>query len=155
MVTQVRGEIEQLKIGIHGDIQTIALSAEDKCARVGVMGGAGTGTGKVDIKDVAVRDLSEKADAADLRKWQRTVELQLEACYDMTNFDLMVEKIRHERTPITEELWQGIMDNIQIDKDLHEKSRSLYHYLIMKLNTSLFNATTHVKDKKPLRFRGS
>ena len=99
----MRGEIEQLKIGIHGDIQIIALSAEDKCARVGVMGGAGTGTGKVDIKDVAVRDLSEKADAADLRKWQRTVELQLEACYDMTNFDLIVERsdMRGRRSPQT------------------------------------------------------
>ena len=86
---------------------------------------------------------SEKADAAEFRKWQGIVELQFEACYDMTNFDLIVEKIRHERAPMTEDSWRGLMDAIHVDKphavnpanwDFHEKSRCLYHYVIMRLD---------------------
>ena len=34
----------------------------------------------------------------------------------MTNFDLIVEKIRHEKAPITEDSWKRIMDAIHIDK---------------------------------------
>ena len=48
------------------------------------------------------------------------------------------------------------MDAIRVDTphavnpanwDFHEKRRWLYHYLIMKLNIRLFNATIHIKDK--------
>ena len=34
--------------------------------------------------------------------------LQLEACYDMTKLDLIVEKMRHEKTTITEDTWVRI-----------------------------------------------
>ena len=149
--------MDQLKAGIHGDIQAMVRSAENKFARMGVMGGAGTGsTSKAKVvKGFAVRDLSEKADASEFRRWQRTVELPLLARYGMTNFDLIVEKIRHLKTPINEESLQLILAAIHQEKphaislsnwDFQEKSRWLYHYLIMKLSTRLFNATTHVRS---------
>ena len=49
-------------------------------ARMGVMGGAGTGPkAKVNVEDFAVSDFSDKADASEFRKWQRTFEIQLVA----------------------------------------------------------------------------
>ena len=34
--------MDQLKAGIHGDIQAVVRSAEDQFARMGMMGGAGS-----------------------------------------------------------------------------------------------------------------
>ena len=89
----------------------------------------------------------------------RTVELQLEACYDM-NFDHIVEKIRHQKTPINEDSWQSKSGAIHQEKphavnlsnwDVQEKSRLFYHYLIMKPTTKLFIVTTHIREQKRLR----
>ena len=80
--------------------------AENKFALMRVTGGAGTGSkAKMHVKDFEVRDLSKEADATEFRKWQRAVELQLDARYDMTSFYLIVDQIRHQKTPINEDSW--------------------------------------------------
>ena len=53
-LVRVRGDVDQLKAGIHGNIQTMVRSEEEKFAREGVMGCAGTGStskAKVSVKD--------------------------------------------------------------------------------------------------------
>ena len=145
---------------LNDAFKNMTASAEAKFASMGVSGGAGTlgnmGKTKVNIKDFAVVPLTEKADVHEFRKWQRTVELQLEACYDWKHFDLIVEKIRLEKTMITEASWKQILAQINHDKPhsvsdcdwpFEEKSRWFYHYVINKLNTKLFTATTQVQDK--------
>ena len=122
----------------------------------GGKGGTMMGDHKQSKKDFAVRDLSEKADVQEFRKWLKTVELQLEAIYDMKNFDLIVEKIRICQTAITPIAWASILEQVNattpgavnaLSWDFEEKSRWLYHYLITKLNTRLFTATAHVRGK--------
>ena len=71
----------------------------------------------------------------------------------MTKIDLIVENMRHEKTPITRNSWVRILGAINEKKPhavnpanwgFNEESLRLCHYLIMKLSTRLFNATTHV-----------
>ena len=49
VVPQVRGELDVFKKGIGNEIQTMHRSAEDNFARMGVMGGAGTGSSKAKV----------------------------------------------------------------------------------------------------------
>ena len=71
----------------------------------GEAGGAGTGRAspstKLTTKDAKVDKLIEKADVAEFRRWQRTIELQLENVLGKTHIEDLIIGIRHQRFPIT------------------------------------------------------
>ena len=92
-----------------------------------------------------VDKLAEKIDVIEFRRWQKTVELQLEHCFGKRPMEEVILALRHTREPITSEVWTGIMAKMN-DNDSHkilpyewefdEQSRFLYTYLFPKLNTS-------------------
>ena len=63
-------------------------------------GGAGTGRAspstKLTTKDVKVEKINEKADVVEFRRWQRTIELQLENVFGKTHVEDLIIGIRHE-----------------------------------------------------------
>ena len=82
---------------------------ENKNLQTGVAGGAGTGSGsgrgssnsKLSPKDVRVDKLAEKIDVIEFRRWQKTVELQLEHCFGKRPMEELILALRHTREPIT------------------------------------------------------
>ena len=137
---------------------------EGRILQIGVAGGAGTGFGsgrgssnsELSPKDVRVDKLADKIDVIEFRRWQKTVELQLEHCFGKRPMEEIILALRHTREPITSAVWTGIMVKMN-DNDSHkilphewdfdEQSRFLYTYLFPKLNTSLVETIANVTEQ--------
>ena len=142
-------------------IAAFAQECEKKITATGVAGGAGTGraspsTTKLTTKDVKVDKLIEKADVAEIRRWQRTIELQLENLFGKIHIQDLIIGIRHQR-PITPSSWDELLAKLNGDAEGHKfqdvdwafesESRWMYAYMISKLNTSLFSIVSNIQDQ--------
>ena len=100
---------------------------EGRILQTGVAGGAGTGLGsgrgssnsKLSPNDVRVDKLADKIDVIEFRRWQKTVELQLEHCFGKRPMEEIILALRHTREPITSAVWTGIMVKMN-DNDSHK-----------------------------------
>ena len=139
-----------------------AQECEKQITATGVAGGAGTGRGsttttKLTTKDVKVEKLIEKADVAEVRWWQRTIELQLENVFGKTHIEDLIIGIRHQRSPITSSSWDELLAKLNGDGEGHKfqdvdwafesESRWMHAYMISKLNTSLFSIFSNIQDQ--------
>ena len=70
-------------------------------------------------KDVRVDKLADKIDVIEFRRWQKTVELQLEHCFGKRPMEEIILALRHTREPITSAVWTGIMVKMN-DNDSHK-----------------------------------
>ena len=118
------------------------MIVERRILETGAAGGAGTGrtsqpSSRLSPKDVRVDKLSEKADLSEFRRWQRTIELQLEHCFSKPHMDEIILAIRHTTEPITEQNWLDVLKRVNeegmkanpMEWEFDSQSRWLYSYL--------------------------
>ena len=154
-----------LQLQEFANVKQYVDATEARILKTGVSGGAGTGSdggqkgAKLSAKDVRVEKLSEKADTAEFRKWQKTIEIQLEHVFKKEHMEDIIGALRHERTTVTEETWRNLLTKLTsesnhrfelCDWDFDRETRWLYSYVFAKLNTTLSDLVANVTDQNGL-----
>ena len=102
----------------HQKVQAQMLAAQQvtEGMKAGGTGGAGTGRAPRMKKDVfQVANIKEKQDVHEFRQWLRTLELHMEAHYDWKFADLVFQKLRHTRKPITDSSFADMLVEINAE----------------------------------------
>ena len=113
---ELEGRLQQTFSTLEGRCQIqldsqkkLLQEAEQRILRTGVAGGAGTGpkagSTKLTTKDVKVEKLVEEASLLDFRKWQKTIEFQLEHVFGKCHVEDLILGILKIRTPIDADIW--------------------------------------------------
>ena len=146
----------QFKFESHAKL---VADAEAKFVATGALGGAVTtksASAKLATKDVKVGKQTESASQADFRKWQKTIEYQLDHVFGKMHIEDLILGICKINAPITERVWSEFIGTIHLaephmflprDWQFGADAQWMYSCMACKLNTVLAEVCSSIQDQ--------